>query len=241
MRKTNGLPLRGIYLFEFAFIPVVVFIMALLISVETQAAGGYHYQTMDRSKVFSDECTIKLDRHFTYVVLEGKTPAIRSINKTLADSAGKEMNLTSNAEASAIADSKNEYRRSETYCDYYNEEVTYQSKNVVSIKESWYWYAGGVSNTFEGGRVFDLKTGKEIKDITRCTKEKSLAKIKAILKNKINSGKEGYNASGLNKMKATDFEFYIGKRGNVVVCFGPYELGYGGWTKKYTLPGKRPI
>ena len=37
--------------------------------------------------------------------------------------------------------------------------------------------------------------------------------------------------------KAKDFYFYLDENGDVVVCFGPYEMGYGGWARTYTLEG----
>ena len=95
-----------------------------------------------------------------------------------------------------------------------------------------------MSNIFEYGRTFDLNTGKEIKKLTKVTKESNLKKIKKTLKKKIKKEDKGYDVSELNKMKDSDFSFYIKKNGKVVVCFGPYALGYGGWTKTFELAGK---
>lgn len=40
-----------------------------------------------------------------------------------------------------------------------------------------------------------------------------------------------YDTSDVDKTKIKDLNFYINAEGKVVVCFGPYSLGYGGWSK----------
>ena len=126
----------------------------------------------------------------------------------------------------------------DTYNDYVTQKVSYLSSDIVSIVTTNNWYAGGVSNVDTYGYTFDLKTGKEIKKLTSVTKTTSLSKIKSTLTKKIEADPNNFDPSDLKDMKATDFHFYINSKGKVVVCFGPYELGWGGWTKKYTLSGK---
>lgn len=67
-------------------------------------------------------------------------------------------------------------------------------------------------------------------------RSRDIISIKRTLKKAIE--KQQYSSSDLQDMKATDFSYYINPKGKVIVCFGPYELGYGGWTKKFSLAGK---
>ena len=47
-----------------------------------------------------------------------------------------------------------------------------------------------------------------------------------------------YDTAEILKMKASQFNYYINKNGKVTVCFGPYELGYGGWSKTCKVAGR---
>ena len=82
-----------------------------------------------------------------------------------------------------------------------------------------------------------MKTGKRVKNVTKLTKTKNLAKFKKELLAKIKDDEDGYDPSEISAMKATDFKFFISNEGKVVICFGPYELGFGGWTKFYEFEG----
>lgn len=207
-----------------------------------QAATGVTYEKIDHSKTFTgDGCTIRVENYYKYAQLKGNTKAIKSINKKLKKMAKDAMEKESGAVEYAVEDCN--YRTvDESYSDHFVQKVTYLTKNTVSIQTMWLWYAGGVSNSSVYGSTYNLKTGKQIKNITEFTKESSISKIrKTIVKKALKSDsllqKEAVE-NIVNKKKATEFEFYINKNGNVVVCFGAYELGYGGWYRAFTLAGK---
>ena len=204
--------------------------------IAAHAAEAYTYKTAKDNQTFKGEgCTITLKRYYKRVVLSGSSSAAKSINKQLKKYSDKFMAEPSGAVEYAKDDCK--YRTyNETYNDYVTQKVSYLSDDIISIVTTYNWYAGGVSNVGTYGYTFDLKTGKEITKLTSVTKIASLSKIKSTLTKKIEA--QQYSANDLKDMKATDFHFYINSKGKVIVCFGPYELGYGGWTKKYTLAGK---
>ena len=204
--------------------------------IAAHAAEAYTYKTAKDNQTFKGEgCTITLKRYYKRVVLSGSSSAAKSINKQLKKYSDKFMAEPSGAVEYAKDDCK--YRTyKETYNDYVTQKVSYLSDDIISIVTTYNWYAGGVSNVDTYGYTFDLKTGKEITKLTSVTKTASLSKIKSTLTKKIEA--QQYSATDLKDMKATDFHFYINSKGKVIVCFGPYELGYGGWTKKYTLAGK---
>lgn len=205
-------------------------------AIVVQAAEKYTYKTeKDNKQVKGESCTITVKHYYKRVVLSGSSAAIKSINKQLKKYSDTFMSKVSGAFEYA-EDDCNYRTENDTYNDYVTQKVSYLSKDIVSIVTTYNWYAGGVSNVDTYGYTFDLKTGKEIKKLTSVTKTTSLSKIKSTLTKKIKE--QQYDPSELDNMKATDFCFYINSKGKVIVCFGPYELGYGGWTKKYTLSGK---
>ena len=204
--------------------------------IAAHAAEAYTYKTAKDNQTFKGEgCTITLKRYYKRVVLSGSSSAAKSINKQLKKYSDKFMAEPSGAVEYAKDDCKY-HTYNETYNDYVTQKVSYLSDDIISIVTTYNWYAGGVSNVDTYGYTFDLKTGKEITKLTSVTKTASLSKIKSTLTKKIEA--QQYDPSDLKDMKATDFHFYINSKGKVIVCFGPYELGYGGWTKKYTLAGK---
>lgn len=210
-------------------------------SKEAQAAKPYTTKKISHNQTITGKkCTIKVECYYEYVQFKGTKKAVKKINKALKPKNYEDYKSSAIASAKDAAD---EWDYDDTYMDYTAQTVSYYNtkKNITSIYELSVWYAGGVQNTFESGRTFNLKTGKEIKKITDVTKEKSLAKLKKNLKKAIEKKDEGYDTSEIDKMKATDFHFYITKKGKVCICFGPYELGFGGWSKKFYFEGDNLI
>ena len=201
-----------------------------------QAAKAYSYKMIDQSEKYTGKRTITVKKYAKYVELEGDTAAIKRINKAEETSAAKSMKNLSDIKVVAKEASKADFSENETFYDCVDAKVTWHSKNIISVHTTWNWYAGGVSNVFESGHNYDLTTGKRLK-LTDVTKEKSPEKIRAALKKKIIDDDQGYSTSELDEADISKLEFYINKKGGVVVCFGPYELGFGGWSKMYTLTG----
>ena len=211
-----------------------------LFPVNTYASIGHTTKTIDKSQtVKGEKSTIEVKHYLTYVVLEEDDPAVQKINKKLK-SEKKYLTDRSDAMDSAEFDA-DERDYDDVYYDYTEQDVSFMSEDYVSVTSSWVWYAGGVGNYGISGLTFDLSTGKEIKKLTYFTKEKSLKKIKKTLKKM--ALKDDENLSGadvdlaIKGKKAKDFYFYLDENGDVVVCFGPYEMGYGGWARTYTLEG----
>ena len=217
----------------------VILITVMMSPIVAHADKAYIYRTIDHSQVFKGKRTITLKNYYRYVQLKGNTQAIRKFNKTTKNAAVKTMKQESGAIEYAQNDCNSSYSGDETYEDYCNEKVTYYTGNIISVYYIAEWYAGGVGNTFESGATYDIKNGKYL-NLLDVTKEKSEAKIKETLKKKIEAENRGYDSSEVDSKDISEFEFYINKKGNVIVCFGPYELGYGGWSKTYKLEGDSP-
>lgn len=201
-----------------------------------QAAETYTYKTDKNNKTFKgDKCTITVKNYYKRIVLSGSSKAVASINKQLKRYSDEFMSKESGAFEYASEDCNNR-TADDTYDDYVTQKVTYLSDDIISIQTTSNWYAGGVGNTNVYGYTFNRKTGKLIKKITSVTKTTSLSSIKKTLKKSIKA--KQFDPKELDNMKADDFQYYINSKGKVIVCFGPYALGYGGWTKKFTLSGK---
>ena len=219
---------------------VLCMALTMLFPVNAFASIGHTTKTIDKSKTVSgDKASIKVLHYFTYVVLEEDDAAVKKINKKLK-SQSKYLADDSAATDYAVNDVKYIEEDAE-YEDYTEQSIGYISENYVSVVQASGWYAGGVSNYSISGLTFDLSTGKQIKKLTDVTKEKSLKKIKKGLKDQALEedpylSKADANAA-INGKKAKDFSFFINQDGDVVVCFGPYEMGYGGWTRMYTIEG----
>ncbi|MCR5099113.1 MAG: hypothetical protein K6B14_09220 [Lachnospiraceae bacterium] len=191
---------------------------------------------INKSKTYNGSCKVKVTNYAKYVVLSGNDAGLKKINAALKKEATKFMKDSMVHEYASEQVRYGTY--DDTYMDYYEQKVSFMNDEVVSISTGRYWYAGGVSNTFVGGVTFDLKTGKRIKDITEFTKEQDIKVLRKQIKKKIDAQKQGYETAEILKMKATQFDFYINKSGSVTVCFGPYDLGFGGWSKTCKVPGR---
>ena len=202
------------------------------------------YKQTDKSEVVKgSKATIDVNYVYERVVLKGKQTGLKKINKQLKNYSNNFF-VVPNGQQSIIDQAKeisNERTENDTYEYSAGQTVSYVGKKYVSICEFSYWYAGGVHNTIVKGHTFNLKTGKEVKKITKFTKVKNLDRlkkaIKKIVKKSIFEG-EPYYPEAIDKKKATDFDFYIDKDGSVKVCFEPYEVASGGWYREYKLKGR---
>lgn len=115
--------------------------------------------------------------------------------------------------------------------------VRYNQKGYISFSYDHYWFAGGVSNIWTDGMTFDLKTGKKlsVSDVVSGSNTKIRKKILAKYEKK--NGELGTLGQDeiLKDTKMKDFQFYLNKDGNVVVCFGPYQPGGGNGESTITL------
>jgi len=210
---------------------------------KTKTTIKYKTKTIDKSKEFKgSKSSVMAEYTYKRIVLKGKSKAIKKINKRLKKyctsffTKDKNQDLPVIFEYAKDASESRDYN--DSYCDSVTQQVSFVNKKYICISASSHWYAGGVTNSSTIGYTFNLKTGKQVKKITSFTKTKSLKKIKQQLVQKINEKDAGYTTTEIADKGSRDFDFIIDKDGNVVVCFGPYELGYGGFTKFITLDGK---
>lgn len=205
--------------------------VAYIPSAGAVTKAKYKYEVVSKTKTYSTGMTAK--NYYKKVVLSGNSKAIKKINKAISKDCKKFL-------SSGSSKSIHEYARlapsdfTDTYSYKATSKVTYNKKGIISIRVNTFWFAGGVVNTDYYGLNYSLKTGKKIS----LSKVRTMSgrKFRKALKNKIIKSDQNLNISDINaRIKNPDF--YL-KSGKIVVCFGPYELGYGGWARRFNMPGK---
>ena len=195
------------------------------------------YLTID----YSESCkTGKIKGKYTYTMpaLQGTSKVVKKINKALkagyTESQKDKEKLWNYVKDNSKDDAMNRdvvYELTST-C-----KVRYNQKGYISFSYDHYWFAGGVSNIWTDGMTFDLKTGKKlsVSDVVSGSNTKIRKKILAKYEKK--NGELGTLGQDeiLKETKMKDFQFYLNKDGNVVVCFGPYQPGGGNGESTITL------
>lgn len=195
------------------------------------------YLTID----YSESCkTGKIKGKYTYTMpaLQGTSKVVKKINKALkagyTESQKDKEKLWNYVKDNSKDDAMNRdvvYELTST-C-----KVRYNQKGYISFSYDHYWFAGGVSNIWTDGMTFDLKTGKKlsVSDVVSGSNTKIRKKILAKYEKK--NGELGTLGQDeiLKDTKMKDFQFYLNKDGNVVVCFGPYQPGGGNGENTITL------
>lgn len=201
---------------------------------------------VDKSKTFTGaKSEIKASCYYTRVVLKGEGEGLKKINKKLKKLSKDFFNGQNGTDSiyEMAKSSADMFDYNDEFLSYAGQDVQFVNKRYVSITECSYWYAGGVHNVMVDGYVFNIKTGKQVKNITKFTKTKSLSRLKKKLKKKILSKYaedifEYKFKECIDDKKATEFNFYINEKGQVAICFNPYEIGAGAYYREYAMPGK---
>ena len=105
--------------------------------------------------------------------------------------------------------------------------VKYNMNNILSVRITLKWYAGGAENTDEYGYNFDARTGKQIgvkSVVSGSTKTIKKKMYTAIKKKNWSKAYKKKAKKVIKKAKLKDLEFYM-KNDKVIICFEPYTLG----------------
>lgn len=178
---------------------------------------------------------IKVESYYKKVVLKGNSKAVKKINKAIQKDCETFLKGSDSLVSYAKMDKKTK-KYEDTYVNTAVSKVSYNNKGIVSIVVSTEWYAGGVGNENTYGMTFDLKTGKKITLDKVCADKTS--KVASTLKKKILKEDASLDVRNVTKNKVKDMSFYLKPGKKAVVCFGPYELGWGGWVRTYTIKSK---
>lgn len=217
-------------------------------AAKTKKASSAKY-TMDKvnkSKTFKhDGRKGKAVVYFKKPVLKGKSKAVKAINKSINKESNRFLNsemverlydYTKDAVKSGFGYYGNENKIT-FYC-YAKSSVTYNNNGIISIKIETFWYAGGVSNTDVYGLNYSLKTGKKLRLTDVCSGGASKIKESIISKMYASEDYEAYDMEKIYQYKTKKFRFYLKPNRKAVVCFGPYEISYGGWYRTFEIESK---
>lgn len=217
----------------------VVMMLTLVQPTQTVAAKE-QVQTTTKKVVIHDKTygKIRVESYYEKILLKGNTKAIKNINQTLRkiyNQWDKSMKLNvAGIVDYAKMDAYRDYP--DTYFDRVYADVSYNGNSAICIKFSSETCLGGVNNTDVWGMTFSLKTGKQLRLDQVCVSKPS--KAAAALKKKILNEDKWADVSKVTVKNMKNMSFYLEPGQKAVVCFGPYELGSGGWARTYTLKSK---
>lgn len=220
----------------------MLLITLLLCGTRAEAASSakYTYKKVSAAKTYSGAVNCKANVYFKKPVLSGKGKAIKKINQAIEKEC---QDFLQSESVKSLYESAQSYANEPFYGNddmemhyYATCKVTYNRKNVISIRIKTNWFAGGVSNTDVYGMTFSLKTGKKLtlKDVCKG----SSSSIKKSIRSAIRKKDSEVDPYVINSYSVKKIDFYLKKNKKAVVCFGPYEISYGGWYRTYTIKSK---
>lgn len=241
MKRKNkqGICKRTLALFGMLF-ALIITSCAVIPDMQVQAAEKVNvtYKKDDGSKKCKGKSTINVKHYYKRAVLEGSSDSVKKINSYLKKKSDAFMKEKSGAVTQAQEDVANGMYDKETYQDFVSSKVTYNDKNVVSIKITQEWYAGGTANQTIYGYTFSLKSGKLLKLTDVCKGSSSQIKKNLVAKMKKGADAANIDFKTVNAYKTGKFQFYLKPDQKAVVCFEPYEISFGGDSRCYTIQSK---
>ncbi len=231
---------RGIMKAVFAaFFFVIIFGSVGDMDVQAAAKAKYSYKKVNLSKTYNSG-KVKAKVYYKKPVLKGKSSAVKKINKAISKDC-KSFLAPESVEAIyeyASDAAKYDPDIKEEYYYYATSKVTYNKKGIISIKVKTHWYAGGVVNTDVYGLNYSLKTGKKLYLTNVCSGSKKTIKNKVLNKIYKDPDVASMDWDVLDAYQVKKMNFFIKPNKKAVVCFGPYEICYGGWYRTYTIKSK---
>ena len=169
---------------------------------------------------------IKATMTYQLITVSGVDGA-KTINKTLkADMDGFQKSKSATNFYSWVAEDDAK-KIKDNYYFTATSKVKYNMNNILSVRITLKWYAGGAENSDEYGYNFDARTGKQIgikSVVTGSTKTIKKKMYTAINKKNWSKAYKKKAKKIIKKAKLKNLEFYM-KNDKVIICFEPYTLG----------------
>ena len=154
-----------------------------------------------------------MESYYKKVVLKGNSKAVKKINKAIQKDCETFLKGSDSLVSYAKMDKKTK-KYADTYVNTAVSKVSYNNKGIISIVVS----------------TEKITLDKVCADKT--------SKVASTLKKKILKEAANLDVRNVTKNKVKDMSFYLKPGKKAVVCFGPYELGWGGWVRTYTIKSK---
>lgn len=203
-------------------------------------------ETIDGSRR-DDEGNLLASIYMQYPVVKGDTDAVDAIN-AYYDRLQVEYSPLNSAvledldQALAYSDDMSEF----PYEDYTACAVSRNDGEYFCVMNQYVWYAGGVMNSGMMGDVFDSATGKKLTVVDLypdMSEEEVKEMLLGICEQEINKNPDeyfqesdfGYSSMEIiSQYNVEELNFYM-YDGKIVLSFGPYEIGYGGWYREIEI------
>ncbi|MDD6157522.1 MAG: hypothetical protein PUB52_10960 [Lachnospiraceae bacterium] len=203
-------------------------------------------ETIDGSRR-DDEGNLLASIYMQYPVVKGDTDAVDAIN-AYYDRLQVEYSPLNSAvledldQALAYSDDMSEF----PYEDYTACTVSRNDGEYFCVMNQYVWYAGGVMNSGMMGDVFDSATGKKLTVVDLypdMSEEEVQEMLLGICEQEINKNPDeyfqesdfGYSSMEIiSQYNVEELNFYM-YDGKIVLSFGPYEIGYGGWYREIEI------
>ena len=203
-------------------------------------------ETIDGSRR-DDEGNLLASIYMQYPVVKGDTDAVDAIN-AYYDRLQVEYSPLNSAvledldQALAYSDDMSEF----PYEDYTACAVSRNDGEYFCVMNQYVWYAGGVMNSGMMGDVFDSATGKKLTVVDLypdMSEEEVKEMLLGICEQEINKNPDEYFQESdfgyssmviISQYNVEELNFYM-YDGKIVLSFGPYEIGYGGWYREIEI------
>lgn len=205
-------------------------------NVKAAKKAEYTYKTEKIGGTYKGKTTIKTNCSYTKVVLKGKAKGIKKINKFFEKKC-KEWVKEDSLKDLAIRNAKDGFEESPLYEKIKNK-VTYNDNNIISIKSTYDYFGGGVSNTSDVGYTFSLKSGKllSISDVYDGSSSQLKKELVASAKSTLH--RDGISYKDITSKKVEKLDFYLQPDNKLVVCFEPYTVDNGPAGINFTIKSK---
>lgn len=207
---------------------------------------NYTVKRDDRSRSYHNGKT-RAKVYFDIIVLKGRTKAIKAINNDILRECKKFYRDQFDLDCAYSWAESEQYLQlfstNESFC-FTKAKVTYNKNNILSIKMHKSVTGGGIVYNKTYGLNYNLKTGKKLTLTDVCKDNATLIKsnvIKAIIKDgekSENTKISDYYWDKIGVYKTKKMNFYLKEGNKAVVCFEPYEITFGSWTRAFTIKSK---
>lgn len=215
---------------------MIIILMVSCMSEQTVLAQEKAKYTVKRYKEVKNYRKIKTIYIFDKPILEGRSAAIKKINKSLEKEYKKSLDSKETLQGTAKDVSKYTAKWKEPLYSTDKCKVTYNQRGIVSFRYYSEWYAGGVNNSYHYGLSYDLKTGRKLRlcDVVSGSTSQIKTKIWKQYKKKY---PHLLTKKGAMKIPLSHWYFYL-KNGKVIISSGAYAPEGGNGERKITLQGK---
>ena len=229
---------RSSRILVFALALMVSFSLVFAVSTENASAAtkkpvSYSYVKLDKTKTYP-EGTINV--FYKYIEIKGSTKGINNVNSALVKSA--KSYVKKNDPDTVLYPLLKNYQYDDDFIATCSLSTKYNKKGYISLEKTEKWFAGGVFNINVTGVTYNVNTGKKVKIAKvlpskyNTNKKKGRSNFRKVVYNKIKKkyGKEfanNFKSRYKSSKKLKNINFYVGKKGTVIVCFPTYDIGYG--------------